>query len=405
MNSVVENTLPKHWKSKTLGEVCDFLNGYAFKSKEYVTEGFRVIRIKNVQSGVIEDNDPKYFPLNRKDEIEKYILNENDLLISLTGNVGRVGLISHELLPAVLNQRVGKISIHKEMTPKFLFYRLRNSSFAKEAIDNSNGSAQLNLSSDWIMNYQLAIPPLDEQKRIVAKIDTLFAKIDKAISLTEESLKQAKNLLSSVLKEVFEKGKADGWEEKKLGEVLDNILTGTTPSKREPKYYENPTVSWFSPSDLGVVKVLEKAKNKVSQLAVDERKVKLFEKDSLLLVAIGATIGKVGIIRTKVSSNQQITALKFNSNLNIEFAYYYFIHTKPTIVKIASTATMPIINQKSIKSLSIVFPSILIQENLVTSFNSISDFSNKTQSKLEEQLAYLKQLKSSILSKAFKGEL
>jgi len=135
------------------------------------------------------------------------------------------------------------------------------------------------------------------------------------------------------------------------------------------------------------------------------QQVKLFEKDSLLLVAIGATIGKVGIIRTKVSSNQQITALKFNSNLNIEFAYYYFIHTKPTIVKIASTATMPIINQKSIKSLSIVFPSILIQENLVTSFNSISDFSNKTQSKLEEQLAYLKQLKSSILSKAFKGEL
>ena len=41
----------------------------------------------------------------------------------------------------------------------------------------------------------------------------------------------------------------DGWEEKKLGEVLDNILTGTTPSKREPKYYENPTVNWFSPSD------------------------------------------------------------------------------------------------------------------------------------------------------------
>ena len=247
--------------------------------------------------------------------------------------------------------------------------------------------------------------PLEEQKRIVAKIDTLFAKIDKAISLTEESLKQAKNLLPSVLNEVFEKGKVDGWEEKKIGEVLDNILTGTTPSKREPKYYENPTVNWFSPSDFGVVKVLEDAKNKVSQLAIDERKAKLYEKNSLLLVAIGATVGKVGIIRKKVSSNQQITALKFMPYLNIEFTYYYFLYIKPIVVKTASAATMPIINQKTIKSLSIIFPSLLAQKDLVSIFNTISEISKKTQSKLEEQLAYLKQLKSSILSKAFKEEL
>ena len=65
--------------------------------------------------------------------------------------------------------------------------------------------------------------PLEEQKRIVAKIDALFVKIDKAISLTEESLKQAKNLLPSVLKEIFEKGKADGWEEKKFGELFKDI--------------------------------------------------------------------------------------------------------------------------------------------------------------------------------------
>ena len=193
----------------------------------------------------------------------------------------------------------------------------------------------------------------------------------------------------------------DGWEEKKLGEVLDNILTGTTPSKKAPKYYENPTVNWFSPSDFGVVKVLQDAKNKVSQLAIDERKAKLYEKDSLLLVAIGATVGKVGIIRKKVSSNQQITALKFMPHLNVDFAYYYFIYIKPIVVKTASAATMPIINQKTIKSLKISFPPLEEQKRIVTKIDDLFAKIDKAISLTEESLVQAKNLFTSSLSKIF----
>ena len=99
------------WVNKKLGEVCQILNGFAFKSENYVDEGIRVMRITNVQKGEIVDDAPKYYPLTEMTKISQFLLSENDLLMSLTGNVGRVGLLQKEMLPAALNQRVACIRI------------------------------------------------------------------------------------------------------------------------------------------------------------------------------------------------------------------------------------------------------------------------------------------------------
>ena len=92
-------------KKVKIREICEILNGYAFKSENYVSSGIRIIRITNVQKGFIEDNAPVFYPLDSSG-LDKYMLEEGDLLISLTGNVGRTALIGREFLPAALNQRV-----------------------------------------------------------------------------------------------------------------------------------------------------------------------------------------------------------------------------------------------------------------------------------------------------------
>ena len=68
------------WPVKQLGDFCEVLNGFAFKSDKYVDKGVRVIRITNVQHGYIEDNDPKFYPINECDRLHQYMLKENDLL-------------------------------------------------------------------------------------------------------------------------------------------------------------------------------------------------------------------------------------------------------------------------------------------------------------------------------------
>jgi len=110
------------WEKKKLGGVCKLTNGYAFQSKEYTNDGYFVIRIGNVQDGYIELNNPRYIRLSEEKQ-KKFILSEGDILVSLTGNVGRVGEIKEEHLPAVLNQRVAKISLNsKSLQKAYLFY-------------------------------------------------------------------------------------------------------------------------------------------------------------------------------------------------------------------------------------------------------------------------------------------
>lgn len=188
-----------------LNEICQFLNGYAFKSKQYVDDGIRIIRIANVQKGKIIDDAPCFYPSNTINEIEKYLLSENDLLISLTGNVGRVGLLTRDMLPAALNQRVSCIRILNKNVVffKYLYYYLQQNAFERDCIKASNGVAQLNLSTKWLENYQIFLPSLEEQQLIVTKIEELFSKLDKGVEELNKIKEQLKIYRQAVLKEAF----------------------------------------------------------------------------------------------------------------------------------------------------------------------------------------------------------
>ena len=109
------------------------MNGFAFKSDKYVDNGIRIMRITNVQKGKIVDDDPRYYPISSQSEIQRYMLKENDLLVSLTGNVGRVGLLRRELLPAALNQRVACLRIkNKAIDLRYLFHLMDSELFESE---------------------------------------------------------------------------------------------------------------------------------------------------------------------------------------------------------------------------------------------------------------------------------
>ena len=171
--------LPKGWIIAHLSNIAEIKNGYAFKSSNYISSnGIRIIRIANVQDGFIEDKTPQYYPKESCDDIEKFFLKEKDLLMSLTGNVGRVGLLPQSFLPAALNQRVACIRENELLIDKeYLYYLFQSNEFQRKCIKSAKGVAQLNISTEWIKCYQIPIPPLAEQKRIVETISLLFANL------------------------------------------------------------------------------------------------------------------------------------------------------------------------------------------------------------------------------------
>lgn len=219
------------WEYKKLGDVCNILNGFAFKSDKYTEQGIRVLRITNVQKGAIVDNAPKYYPLHEKLNIKQYLLNEDDLLMSLTGNVGRVGLLQRELLPAALNQRVACLRIaSNKVQLKYLFHLLNSNNFEKDCIFNAAGIAQKNMSTEWLKKYTIPIPPLSEQERIVSELDLLSSIIEKKKAQLQEYDQLAQSIFYDMFGDPVTNEK--GWEVKNMGEVGE-LQRGSGLSKKD----------------------------------------------------------------------------------------------------------------------------------------------------------------------------
>ena len=181
------------WKEVKLGEVCSIKGGNAWKSEHYSTDGkYLVVTISNVKGN--EYIDDTYG--NRIDTVEsQFILEQGDILISLTGNVGRVSKMTE--VSAVLNQRVGKLATNQ--SNNFLFTLLSNRNFEKEMVLSSQGAAQANISNNDVLNYKTSFPSLPEQE----VIGSFFQDLDKAIAKQEEKVNQLKENKQTLLRKMF----------------------------------------------------------------------------------------------------------------------------------------------------------------------------------------------------------
>ena len=209
-----------------IGDACDILNGFAFKSENYVDNGVRIIRIANVQKGYIEDNTPVFYPLSTSG-LEKYMLESGDLLMSLTGNVGRVALLNNEFLPAALNQRVACLRLKSNIiNKKYLFHVLNNDFFEQECIRSSKGLAQKNMSTEWLKEYCIPLYPLETQQYIAATLD----KVTHTIDLCNAILEKLDLLVKARFVEMFGEPilNPKGWEMATIGDIVTEVKYGTS---------------------------------------------------------------------------------------------------------------------------------------------------------------------------------
>ena len=342
-----------------LGEIAEILNGYAFKSKEYSETGIRVLRITNVQKGKIVDDNPKFYPIEKQTEIEKYLLHEKDLLLSLTGNVGRVGVVPEKILPAGLNQRVACLRVKKQINSTFLFYLLNQDYFEEQCINSSDGIAQKNLSTVWLSSYQFLLPPLNIQQEIVAEIEGYQKIIDGARSVVDNYKPQIQI--------------SPDWEMVKLGEVLS--LRGGYAFKS----------SDFTKTGIQVIKMGNvkqqyfDVENKPSFLPKEfKRKYKdyvLTEGD--ILISMTGTVGKTDYGNVCIIDhegefllNQRVGKFQFRSENICDKKYIYHVANqdifRDAIFRNSSGGVRQAnISSKQIESINIPLPNIETQTQIV----------------------------------------
>jgi len=191
------------WVERRLGEIVRVQNGYAFKSDDYGETGYFVVRIGNVQDGKITLDNPRFIQLRDK-RLERFVLDSGDILVSLTGNIGRVGEVRPEHLPAVLNQRVARLTVgERGVSRDFVFWFLRTRLFSESLQRAGHGAAQQNVSTAEIAEVQVWIPESVTQQALVQQLDVLSDETGRLSQLCEQKQAALAALKRSLLHQAF----------------------------------------------------------------------------------------------------------------------------------------------------------------------------------------------------------
>ena len=155
---------------QTLGEVCEFKNGYAFKSVDFQEKNetnVGIIQIKSIQNGYIGDSKITEYT-TRDEKFKKFEVVLGDILISLSGSAGSIGKLGIYTLDkaSYLNQRVAKI-VCKRVNPKFMYYWYMSCGIENKVLESANGTAQQNISIGELADFKMPIPSLEQQQEIV----------------------------------------------------------------------------------------------------------------------------------------------------------------------------------------------------------------------------------------------
>jgi type I restriction enzyme S subunit len=193
-----------------IGDFAKVQGGFAFTSTDYDENGtHQVVRIGNVRDGYLDlSRAPVRWTPGNDTRTLKYELQPGDLLISMTGTRQKrdYGFIAEvpEGYRLLLNQRVGRFRIQKEINREYLFYFLRSPFFRDRLFPSATGTAnQANIGNDAIEQIKFSPPPLHAQRRIVTELNALQAEVDALKRLQAETTAQLNAMLPAILDRAF----------------------------------------------------------------------------------------------------------------------------------------------------------------------------------------------------------
>jgi type I restriction enzyme S subunit len=198
MAAVVRSVGARGFERKKLGDLCSFVNGYAFKSEEFIEIGVPVIKIKNIKNNFINLDNADYCLQNNK--LSAFIVKDDDMVISLTGELsGDVG-INRSGKEGYLNQRTARIDIKsQEVNHKFMYYYMVYSDFVQNVRELSTGSAQPNVSTKKIEELNIPLPPLPIQHEVLTILNEMEAELQTLEQMAAKAEQRAKFILDGYL--------------------------------------------------------------------------------------------------------------------------------------------------------------------------------------------------------------
>ena len=428
--------IPESWEWVRLGEVLRVIGGVSYDKKDVTTNGYRILRGGNIQSmKVLLADEDVFLPEQYRDE-EKIVCVGDILIVASTGSktvIGKAGYVDRNIPNTMIGAFLRICRPYSYQLADYFRLVFESDFYRKHIRDLAQGTNINNVKESYITQFAIPLPPLAEQKRIVAKIEELLPLVEryeKAWSKLKDFNKRfpadmQKSLLQMAIqgklveqraeegtgKELLEeilaaknaegaKGKGEKCHAKsaksaKVGsrvsrdEIPDDEKSfdipdswewvmlgevgswsaGATPSRTRPDYYGG-NIPWLKTGDLNDGYVAEIPET-ITELALAKTSVRLNPVGSVLMAMYGATIGKLGILKVPATTNQACCACIPFSGIYNKYLFYFLKGYRKSFIKMGEGGAQPNISKEKIVRTLIPLPPLAEQKRIVAKLEEL----------------------------------
>lgn len=403
---------------------------------EYPTgDSFRYIDIESIDNSVQRVRCPKNLPVKKAPSRASRKLHIGDTLFSMV----RPYLKNIAYIDEEYSDCIGSTGFYvctpTPLVDRHYLYWLMVSPFVVNGLNHfMKGDNSPSIRKGDIEKFVYPIPPLSEQHRLVARIESLFAKLDAAKEKVQSVLDSHETRKAALLHDAFTGKLTAKWREEHQTELreikqfpsklksapnhvdalagkwalvrLGDVITwssGGTPSRKHPEYYSGD-IPWVKTGELNNTYIYDTSE-KITKEAIAQSSAKVLPVNTVLLAMYGATIGKVGILGVEAATNQACACGICSEWVDYRFLFYYLQSQKSSFICSGKGGAQPNISQTIIKQYEFPLPSLPEQQEIIRILGRLLAREQRARQAAEETLTAIDRMKQSILARAFRGEL
>ena len=404
-------TLPEKWKWASLSELLIQKPQYGLTARSESRGQVLYIRITDIDNfGRLKSTDLRYVKID-KETFVKYAICPGDILIARSGATAGKAFLCKNQMNAVFASYLIRFRVDTErILPEYLFYFLHSNIYWEQLRSWKVGGAQPNVNAQNLKRLKIPLAPIDEQKRIVSRLEQLIGRVEEAKRLRKAAKEETEKIMQAALNKIFNKAEERGWKQVKIGEICK-----INPSIREIRNLPEDIKVTFVPMS-AVDELTGEIENPEIRLLKEVRKgYTYFREGDVLFAKITPCMenGKSAIAKNLVNgigfgSTEFHVLRPIKEKVTPEWIYY-FIRQKSFRDEAARNMTGSVGQQRVpvqfLKNAKIPLPPPEEQKKAVTYLDKLkktTEIIRKLQFETEDKL---EKLVPAILDKAFKGEL
>ena len=367
---------------------------------DYVTaNGVPIVNPANIVNGTISSKNIMYISKDKSIELERYKLEVNDIVLARRGDLTKCTIVGNEQVDFICG--TGSFFLHLISVLPQYFQLVYMSSYVQIILTTECvGATMNNLNQSVLSQILFPLPPLAEQKRVVARTKymlSIITTLDNEQYSLHTTIKQAKAKVldlaihgklvpqdpndepaSELLKRINPKAEITcdtpqygklpkGWCETLLGNI-GHWQSGATPSRLRKDYY-NGDIPWLKTGDLND-SVIKSIPETITRKALEETSVKLNPTGSVLIAMYGATIGKIGILALPATTNQACCAC-VDYMCDKMFLFYFLLANRKRFIAMGGGGAQPNISKEKITNTHIPLPPLSEQHRIVAKIEEL----------------------------------